>query len=171
MKKRVLSMFMALALCLTLLPTAALAEGGHQDHCLWGKTHNSNITTHKADDLTAFANAKWMASYTGQLGVDKSSTSSSGKLLDEDGDYVILTPGYYYLSTTADNCDHSYVKSYKPIKIQGDVTICLNGNQIQKAGSTTGPVFEVPSDCTLTLTDCKVTGQIVCNDSSKVSGV
>ena len=27
MKKRVLSMFMALALCLTLLPTAALAEG------------------------------------------------------------------------------------------------------------------------------------------------
>ena len=26
MKKRVLSMFMALALCLTLLPTAALAE-------------------------------------------------------------------------------------------------------------------------------------------------
>ena len=112
-----------------------------------------------------------MASYTGQLGVEKSSTSSSGKLLDEDGDYVILTTGYYYLSTTADNCDHSYVKSYKPIKIQGDVTICLNGNQIQKAGSTTGPVFEVPSDCTLTLTDCKVTGQIVCNDSSNGSGV
>lgn len=27
MKKRVLSLFMALALCLTLLPTAALAEG------------------------------------------------------------------------------------------------------------------------------------------------
>ena len=162
---------MALALCLTLLPTAALAEGGHQDHCLCGKTHNSNITTHKADDLTAFANAKWMASYTGQLGVEISSTSSSGKLLDEDGDYVILTTGYYYLSTTADNCDHSYVKSYKPIKIQGDVTICLNGNQIQKAGSTTGPVFEVPSDCTLTLTDCKVTGQIVCNDSSNGSGV
>ena len=171
MKKRILSCLMALALCLTLLPTAALAEGGHQDHCLCGKTHNSNITTHKADDLTAFANAKWMASYTGQLGVEKSSTSSSGKLLDEDGDYVILTTGYYYLSTTADNCDHSYVKSYKPIKIQGDVTICLNGNQIQKAGSTTGPVFEVPSDCTLTLTDCKVTGQIVCNDSSNGSGV
>ena len=171
MKKRILSCLMALALCLTLLPTAALAEGGHQDHCLCCKTHNSNITTHKADDLTAFANAKWMASYTGQLGVEKSSTSSSGKLLDEDGDYVILTTGYYYLSTTADNCDHSYVKSYKPIKIQGDVTICLNGNQIQKAGSTTGPVFEVPSDCTLTLTDCKVTGQIVCNDSSNGSGV
>ena len=171
MKKRILSCLMALALCLTLLPTAALAEGGHQDHCLCGKTHNSNITTHKADDLTAFANAKWMASYTGQLGVEKSSTSSSGKLLDEDGDYVILTTGYYYLSTTADNGDHSYVKSYKPIKIQGDVTICLNGNQIQKAGSTTGPVFEVPSDCTLTLTDCKVTGQIVCNDSSNGSGV
>ena len=70
MKKRILSCLMALALCLTLLPTAALAEGGHQDHCLCGKTHNSNITTHKADDLTAFANAKWMASYTGQLGLN-----------------------------------------------------------------------------------------------------
>ena len=119
--------------------------GGHQDHCLCGKTHNSNITTHKADDLTAFANAKWMASYTGQLGVEKSSTSSSGKLLDEDGDYVILTTGYYYLSTTADNCDHSYVKSFKTIKIEGNVTICLNGKQIQKVGNTTGSVFEVPT--------------------------
>ena len=107
----------------------------------------------------------------GQLGVEKSSTSSSGKLLDEDGDYVILTTGYYYLSTTADNCDHSYVKSFKTIKIEGNVTICLNGKQIQKVGNTTGPVFEVPSDCTLTLTDCKVTGQIVCNDSSNGSGV
>lgn len=28
MKKRILSCFMALALCLSLLPTAALAEGG-----------------------------------------------------------------------------------------------------------------------------------------------
>ncbi len=171
MKKRILSALMALALCLTLLPTAALAEGGHQDHCLCGKTHNSNITTHKADDLTAFANAKWMASYTGQLGVEKSSTSSSGKLLDEDGDYVILTTGYYYLSTTADNCDHSYVKSFKTIKIEGNVTICLNGKQIQKVGNTTGSVFEVPTRSTLTLTDCQDSGQIVCNDSSNGSGV
>ena len=31
MKKRVLSMFMALALCLTLLPTAALAEGNDEE--------------------------------------------------------------------------------------------------------------------------------------------
>ena len=28
MKKRILSCFMALALCLSLMPTAALAEGG-----------------------------------------------------------------------------------------------------------------------------------------------
>ena len=162
---------MALALCLTLLPATAQAEDGHASHPICGKTCSHTGQGETPHPNEAFQDAKWMASYTGQLGVEKSSTSSSGKLLDEDGDYVILTTGYYYLSTTADNCDHSYVKSYKPIKIQGDVTICLNGNQIQKAGSTTGPVFEVPSDCTLTLTDCKVTGQIVCNDSSNGSGV
>ena len=171
MKKRILSCLMALALCLTLLPATAQAEDGHASHPICGKTCSHTGQGETPHPNEAFQDAKWMASYTGQLGVEKSSTSSSGKLLDEDGDYVILTTGYYYLSTTADNCDHSYVKSYKPIKIQGDVTICLNGNQIQKAGSTTGPVFEVPSDCTLTLTDCKVTGQIVCNDSSNGSGV
>ena len=154
MKKRILSCLMALALCLTLLPTAALAEDGHAPH-----------------PNEAFQDAKWLASQNGELVVRTSPTSSSSTLLTEKDNYVILEPGYYYLSTTADSCDHSYVKSYKPIKIQGDVTICLNGNQIQKAGSTTGPVFEVPSDCTLTLTDCKVTGQIVCNDSSNGSGV
>ena len=171
MKKRILSCLMALALCLTLLPATALAEDGHAQHCLCGAEHDNNIKTHGADDKTAFENAKWLASYTGKLGVEKSPGSSSNKSLPEEGNYVILEAGYYYLSTTADNCDTSYVKSYKTIKIRDNVTICLNGNQIQKAGNTTGPVFEVPSGCTLTLTDCKSTGQIVCNDDSKGSGV
>ena len=171
MKKRILSCLMALALCLTLLPATAQAEDGHASHPICGKTCSHTGQGETPHPNEAFQDAKWMASYTGQLGVEKSSTSSSGKLLDEDGDYVILTTGYYYLSTTADNCDHSYVKSFKTIKIEGNVTICLNGKQIQKVGNTTGSVFEVPTRSTLTLTDCKVTGQIVCNDSSNGSGV
>ena len=171
MKKRILSCFMALALCLTLLPATAQAEDGHASHPICGKTCSHTGQGETPHPNEAFQDAKWLTSNNGMLGVRTSPTSSSSTLLTEKDNYVILEPGYYYLSTTADGCDHSYVKSYKPIKIQGDVTICLNGNQIQKAGSTTGPVFEVPSDCTLTLTDCKVTGQIVCNDSSNGSGV
>ena len=162
---------MALALCLTLLPATAQAADGHAPHCLCGAEHDNNIKTHEADNKTAFANATWLASQNGALCVRTSSTSSSSTSLPEEGNYVILKDGYYYLSTTADDCDKSCVKTYKPIKIQGNVTICLNGNQIQKAGNTTGPVFEVPSDCTLTLTNCKGTGQIVCNDDSNGSGV
>ena len=171
MKKRILSCLMALALCLTLLPATAQAEDGHASHPICGKTCSHTGQGETPHPNEAFLDAKWMASYTGQLGVEKSSTSSSGKLLDEDGDYVILTTGYYYLSTTADNCDHSYVKSFKTIKIEGNVTICLNGKQIQKVGNTTGSVFEVPTRSTLTLTDCQDSGQIVCNDSSNGSGV
>ena len=37
---------MALALCLTLLPTAALAEDGHQNHCVCG---NKNCSAHGSD--------------------------------------------------------------------------------------------------------------------------
>ena len=171
MKKRILSALMALALCLTLLPATAQAEDGHASHPICGKTCSHTGQGETPHPNEAFQDAKWLTSNNGMLGVRTSSTSSSSTLLPEEGNYVILKDGYYYLSTTADNCDQSYVKSYKPIKIQGNVTICLNGNQIQKAGSTTGPVFEVPSDCTLTLTNCKGTGQIVCNDDSNGSGV
>ena len=171
MKKRILSCLMALALCLTLLPATAQAEDGHASHPICGQTCSHNTGEGMSHPDETFKDATWLASQNGALCVRTSSTSSSSTLLPEEGNYVILKDGYYYLSTTADNCDQSYVKSYKTIKIQGNVTICLNGNQIQKAGNTTGPVFEVPSDCTLTLTNCKGTGQIVCNDDSNGSGV
>ena len=174
MKKRILSCLMALALSLTLLPAtaqAADAEQAHTSHCLCGAEHDNNIKTHEASENTTFATAKWMASYTGKLGVESFPGSSSSKLLPGDDNYVILETGYYYLSNTADNCDKlSYVGSLKTIKIQGDVTICLNGKQIQKVGTTAGSVFEVPSGSTLTLTDCTGNGQIMC-DSSNGSGV
>ena len=36
MRKRITSLLLALALCLTLLPTAALAEGEHTNHPICG---------------------------------------------------------------------------------------------------------------------------------------
>ena len=140
---------MALALCLTLLPATVLAEDGHSPH-----------------PDNAFENAKWLASSSGEVSVRASSGSSnSGNRLPEDennSNYVILNEGYYYLSTSVENYeDHSEVRSSKTIKIQGNVTICLNGKQIQKVGTTTGPVFEVPYNSTLTLTNCTGNGQII----------
>ena len=168
MKKRILSCLMALALCLTLLPATALAEDGHAPHCLCSAEHDNNIKTHEADDKTAFENAKWMASYNGKLGVEASPGSSSDEPLPDDktdNNCVILKEGCYYLSTTADGCDSSYVQSYKTIKIQGNVTICLNGKQIQNIGNDNGPVFEVPDRSTLTLTNCTGNGQITRNSN------
>ena len=159
---------MALALCLTLLPATAQAEDGHQTHPICGKTCSHTGETPHPD---AFENANWLASSDGKLRVGSPGGSIYGASLTEKDNYVILNEGYYYLSYTADGCDHSYVRSLKTIKIEGDVTICLNGKQIEKVGSTTGPVFEVPDRSTLTLTDCTGNGQIMCDSSSNGSGV
>ena len=168
MKKRILSCLMALALCLTLLPATALAtetEQAHPDHPICGlNCSHTGETKHP----NAFANAKWLASYRGKLGVEASSGSSSDEPLPDDktdNNCVILKEGCYYLSTTADGCDSSYVQSYKTIKIQGNVTICLNGKQIQNIGNDNGPVFEVPDRSTLTLTNCTGNGQITRNSN------
>ena len=56
MKKRVLSMFMALALCLTLLPTAALAEGAAEN--VAEVTISDGTTTQHTDIEAAFTAAQ-----------------------------------------------------------------------------------------------------------------
>ena len=188
MKKRILSCLMALALWLTLLPATALAAPTHQTHPICGKTcsHTGSSGTQTHPD-NAFENAKWLTSSYGKLSVEKSPELSTGELLPDDkndANCVLLEagdePGYYYLSTVENYNDNGYVRSYKTIKIKGNVTICLNGMQIEKVVDNTGsvgPVFEVPAGSTLTLTDCTGNGgnggngRIVCNESSNGSGV
>ena len=163
---------MALALCLTLLPATALAAPAHQTHPICsGQTCSHTGPTHPDN---AFENAKWLTSSYGKLSIQKDSTSSSGNQLVEDGNYVTLEDGYYYLSTVENYNDNGYVRSCKTIKIKGNVTICLNGMQIEKVVDNTGsvgPVFEVPAGSTLTLTDHTGNGRIVCDESSNGSGV
>ena len=94
MKKRILSCFMALALCLTLLPAAALAAEGHQ-HCVCGKTEHVDIGDHTVDQITF---DKWLASsagrgYTLYVGGQGSSSPTGGDSQTvTDGKYV-LTDG------------------------------------------------------------------------------
>ena len=168
MKKRILSCLMALALCLTLLPaTAQAAEGGHQDHCLCGKTHNSNITTHEEGNLTAFATKLYNTSGDSDW-YTQGPKDFNGKPLNRESNQWVLTTGCYYL---LDDSTNSGLTDYT-IKIVGNVTICLNGKQIKKIGNTTGSVFEVPAGSKLTLTDCKGKGRIVCaNSNDNGSGV
>ena len=172
MKKRILSCFMALALCLTLLPATAQAEDGHATHPICsGQTcsHTGQGETEHPKD--AFATAKWLASSNGDLRVGKPGGSIYGEGLTAKDNYVILNEGYYYLSTTADGCNKDYVASLQTIKIQGDVTICLNGKEIKKVGNTAGSVFEVPAGSKLTLTDCTGGGQVTANRNDNGSGV
>ena len=162
MKKRILSCLMALALCLTLLPATAQAAEPHT-HCLCGATHNSDITTtHGASDLTIFA--KQLKSNSGNWNLytnDPTKFNGSENLTGKEGQWL-LPAGCYYLDEK--------VWTSKTIRIQDNVTICLNGYEIEKASDAIGPVFEVPTNCVLTLTNCKGTGKVTRDNSSNGIG-
>ena len=143
-----------------------LATGEHRNHCLCGTTHNSNITTHKAGDLTTFATKLYNTSGDSDW-YTQGPKDFNGKPLNRENNKWVLPTGCYYL---VDDSTSTGLTDYT-IKIDGEVTICLNGKQIKKIGNTTGSVFEVPNGSKLTLTDCKGKGQIVCDDKSNGSGV
>lgn len=157
---------MALALCLTLLPaTAQAAEEDTHTHYLCGKTQHVNIGNHDAENQITFD--QWLSyrsgtEYTLVVGGKGSTSQTDGDSQTvTDGKYV-LNGGNYYLKTD--------VKIAHPIQIEGNVTICLNGHEIQKVDDRTGfvgPVFEVTSG-TLTLTDCTDKGRIKCDSNSGV---
>ena len=155
---------MALALCLTLLPATALAADAEpHKHCLCGTEH-TGIGDHK--EITEITFDKWLASNQSGDSLEFGTPGkTSGTALKKDDDNKwILPAGTYYLEKI-DNHNADGAKTYCPIKIQGDVTICLNGKQIQKVGSDIGPVFEVTSG-TLTLTDCNGHGKVTHSASS-----
>ena len=159
MKKRILSCFMALALCLTLLPATAQAADTHaeQQHCLCGMS-GCNGEGHGTENTLVTFNQWLGSSQTGgklQLLVG-GPNNTGGTPQDTQDNKFVLTGGNYYLKTrTAEETflDGDVTIKY-PIVIRGDVTICLNGQTIQSKGGGM-PVFEVQSDATLTLTDCQ----------------
>ena len=151
MKKRILSCFMALALCLTLLPATALATDGHA-HCLCGKTPHVNIGDHKADKETTFEKRLTSDAYDHLCIVEKDSTSENSAPTDSSG--WLLPAGAYYLQGA--------VTIDKPIVIREKVTICLNGKTLQSKCKDAGPVFLIERGGELTLTNCNGTGKVTC---------
>ncbi len=143
MKKRILSCFMALALCLTLLPTAALAADG--------MTHTPSHSGKelKMDNTLMKDGAVWNPTAVSTYGSD---TETSYAL---DG-------GDYYLGSDL-TIDH-------PIMINGNVKLCLNSFSITCASPAPNYVIAVYANTNseLTLTDCKTTGKIEGGKSAAV---
>ena len=177
MKKRVLSLFMALMLCLTLLPTAALAEeaGVVQD----AANANSTYTTGENAGLTGGKDGSVPD------GTDGGDADSSGEAQDGEADTAVsAVQGASHAShcvcgknssTTVNGHEHdSAVTAWNAadslpdsagsyyltqsvsgnwIVPTGEVNLCLNGQTIN--GKIT-----IGSGATLTLTDCIGSGRV-----------
>lgn len=160
MKKRGLSLFLALALCLTLLPAAAFANGEPETstlhtHYLCGNGQAcSHVGSHNEDSKTTFATA---------ITQDENGYVWVGDGTQEQPYQCVLSEGTYYLATDLVLKGPPNLKKFGCICIDSDVTLCLNGHTItiiddRYAFDIRKSVESDPP--TLTLTDCKNSGQI-----------
>ena len=152
MKKRITSVLMALALCLTLLPTAALAADGN----------------HTAGDHTGFTKL-WMDGNTLKKG-EVEWTTSAIKIWRTDNPVqaYVLDEGTYYLDDNLDFTGNKNTTTECAIVITGNVTLCLNDHSIT-CTDRQGVICVYAVDCgSLTLTDCKSDGKIIGGTSAAV---
>ena len=137
MKKRLLSWLMVLTLCLTLLPTAALADTGagessgskKHEHYLCGTSHTCANTQDSEREFTEWTDALAQERY--------GAGSTAANSLPVDG------PASYYLTQ-----DVELTKTWEP---NAYITLCLNGHSITMKGDKS--VISVSG--TFTLVDCK----------------
>ena len=176
MKKRVLSLFMALALCFSMLPTAALAEeaGAAPDAA------NADSTYTNGEDA-GLAGGKDGSVPDDTDGGDTGSTGSSGEMQDGEADAAAeagthtdhcvcgkdsstSVNGHTHSTdttwTAANSLPNSVGSYYLTQPVSGDwtvptgeVNLCLNGQTIN--GKIT-----IGSGATLTLTDCIGSGRV-----------
>ena len=146
MKQRSLSIFLVLALCLTLLPTAALAsepgEGQHANHCICGAATHQSVGDHETD---ASSTITWTA-WDDQEAANQYNASSKAK------ENLPNQSGYYYLTDDVNRTSLGWT-----VPEGKNITICLNGHMIKSNNQYS---ITVPADSTLTVTDCKGTGAI-----------
>ncbi len=173
MKKRVLSLFMALALCFSMLPTAALAEeagaapdaanadstytagedaglaGGEDDSAPDDTDGGDTDSSGEMQDGEADAAAE-VGTHTAHCVCGKDSSTTVNGHTHNTGttwtaaDSLPGTAGSYYLTQSVSG---SWTVP------EGEVNLCLNGQTID--GS-----IKVGSGATLTLTDCSDSGRV-----------
>ena len=170
MKKRGLSLFLALALCLTLLPAAAFANGESETstlhtHYLCGNGQAcSHVGGHNEDSKTTFATT---------ITQDENGYVWVGDGTQEQPYQCVLSEGTYYLATDL-ALEAPSNTQFGSIQIMENITLCLNGHTItvkanREAFKITKSV-DTPSP-TLTLTDCQGGGKITHDSSFLGNGV
>ena len=166
MKKRGLSLFLALALCLTPLPAAAFANGAPETstshtHYLCGNAEAcSHVGGHNETDKTTFATA---------IRQDDNGKVWVCNGTQEQPYQCVLSEGTYYLATDL-VLEAPSNTQFGGIQIMEDITLCLNGHTItvkanREAFKITKSV-DTPSP-TLTLTDCQGGGMITHDTSNE----
>ena len=175
MKKRVLSMFMALALCFSLLPTAALAEeaGAAPDAANADSTYTTGEDAGLAggeDDSAPDDTDSGDTDSSGEAdAAAEAGTHTAHCVCGGNGDvngHAHNTGTAWTAATSLPNSEGSYYLT-QPVSGDwtvptGEVNLCLNGQTIN--GKIT-----VGSGATLTLTDCTGTGEL--QGSKSGSGV
>lgn len=167
MKKRVLSLLMAIAICLSMLPSAALAEipgtgtnevQTEQQITDEQKPEEQNPDEQKPEEqkpdeqnpdeqkpAKAPRKAPAAETHTGDHGECPLPESATWQGVDSLPD----KSGYYYLTK-----DVTIDSTWKPVK---DTVLCLNGYSISMTNN--GPVIHVQPDVTFTLCDCNGSGK------------
>ena len=126
MKKRIGSVLLALALCLSLLPATALAEGE-------GDTESGITTPSASEQMPAYSGGSgkesdpWLISSVADLQL-LANTINDGKAAGFDADSANIGNyyGYYFKQTT--DLDLSSIASWDPIGYSGDYGFYFAGN-------------------------------------------
>jgi len=156
MKKRLLSVFLCLCMVFGLVPATVWAEttNGHTHYLCGGSTCNGS--GHENETYkTTFEKEIKQEGNTLKIG-DKSWASTKGS----NDTFYILPTGTYYLG--------SDISPEYTIKIENNVTLCLNGHKITAADGMDAIYMTGGS---FTLTDCKGVGTITHASSKTGRGV
>ena len=157
MKKRILSCFMVLALCLTLLPAATANAyydgyyGSGHTHYLCGAGSSSDDYAPGSGSCTCSPKETDKTNFTTGLRQRDGTLTKGGAAWSATDSNYMLEDGTYYLSSNL-TLEHG-------ILITGNVTLCLNGHSITcNAGADTSnpvPVITVSETGCFTLTNCQ----------------
>ena len=156
MKKRLLSVFLCLCMVFSLVPATVWAETttGHTHYLCGGSTCNGS--GHENETYkTTFEKEIKQEGNTLKIG-DKSWAPTKGS----NDTFYILPTGTYYLG--------SDISLEYTIKIENNVTLCLNGHKITAADGMDAIYMTGGS---FTLTDCKGVGTITHASSKTGRGV
>ena len=156
MKKRLLSVFLCLCMVFSLVPATVWAEttNGHTHYLCGGSTCNGS--GHENETYkTTFEKEIKQEGNTLKIG-DKSWAPTKGS----NDTFYILPTGTYYLG--------SDISLEYTIKIENNVTLCLNGHKITAADGMDAIYMTGGS---FTLTDCKGVGTITHASSKTGRGV